>query len=140
MRFAYDLCENEHRVLSTVFIDIPKTFPKNHLNALFSAVETLKDGKVYDDRYELHVREDIPSPKICIMTNLEPDFTCLTQDRWVFLTVRLDGSVVRSLAPRIGILEEERQKRMQRHREAQRKYQAKKIEYDSISQFNIWHC
>lgn len=86
MRMAY--CYNKRQEnLSTVYIDIPKSYPQNALNMLFAAAETLKDGDCWDDRYE-HRHSSIRSPKLCVFTNTEPDIEYLTKDRWTIFIIQ----------------------------------------------------
>lgn len=67
-------------------IDMPKALDKDKLGNLFSAIETIKDGYAYDDRYSF--KEKIfDSPNIFIFTNEKPDVTYLSNDRWKFWRV-----------------------------------------------------
>lgn len=129
MRFAFDLHIKQHMSLNTVFIDIPRSFPKNNLRALYSAIETLKDGTIWDDRWSLDMRIDIPPPRICVMTNAEPDMSYLTADRWLIQHIRPDGSVVRSRASYVDWVERQKgrtEEQKRRHRLAQQRYREKK--------------
>lgn len=137
MRFAFDL-NKHHKVLHTVFIDVPRAFPKTNLRALYSAIETLKDGTIWDDRWELDMRIDLAPPKICVMLNDSPDFNYLTQDRWKVLNIRADGSVVMSRAPAMDWIDKQNELRKQRHREAQRRYQARKDAIRDKQKISTW--
>lgn len=72
---------------STMYLfDMPKAMNKERLYGFFQAVETLKDGYAYDDRY--HFKEKIfDCPIIWIFTNKFPDVNLLSRDRWRFFDV-----------------------------------------------------
>ena len=62
-------------------IDIPRAVNKDRLFQLFGAIETLKDGYAYDDRY--HFREAyFDCPNIWIFINHKPNLDLLSRDRW----------------------------------------------------------
>lgn len=64
-------------------IDIPRALNKDKLFQFFSAIETLKDGYAYDDRY--HFREEyFDCPQIWVFMNVIPELNMLSSDRWVF--------------------------------------------------------
>ena len=70
-------------------IDMPKAYKKDKLGGLFSAIETIKDGYAYDDRY--HFQEKIfDCPNIWVFTNQLPDLELLSKDRWVIWSVTTD--------------------------------------------------
>lgn len=62
-------------------IDMPRAINKERLNGFYSAVETIKDGYAYDDRYKF--KEDFfDCPNIWVFTNTLPDKILLSKDRW----------------------------------------------------------
>lgn len=66
-----------------VFVDLPRAMNKENLGGLFSAIETIKDGYVYDERN--HFKEWwFDSPNIWVFTNHIPDIEYLSKDRWIF--------------------------------------------------------
>lgn len=66
--------------------DMPRSLNKDKLYQFFSAVETIKDGYAYDDRY--HFKEKVfDCPNIWIFSNTYPDTTLLSADRWKIWTV-----------------------------------------------------
>lgn len=71
-------------------IDLPRAVPKTHLNQLFAAIESLKDGYAYDDRYKYR-EEYFAKPVIWVFSNVRPDATLLSQDRWRFWSVSGDS-------------------------------------------------
>lgn len=61
--------------------DMPRAMKKEKMYGFYSAVETIKDGYAYDDRYEF--KEKIfDCPCIWIFSNCMPDRECLSIDRW----------------------------------------------------------
>jgi hypothetical protein len=67
---------------STMYcIDMPRALNKDRLYGFYSAIETIKDGYAYDDRYKF--KEKIfDCPNIWIFSNLLPDASMLSNDRW----------------------------------------------------------
>lgn len=82
VQVACDMCmDRELRNPKAVFIDMPRAINKERLYGLYSAVETIKDGYLYDCRH--HFKSwDIDSPQVWVFTNKEPDLSMLSQDRW----------------------------------------------------------
>lgn len=67
--------------VSLYIIDIPRAMGKERLYQFWSAIETLKDGYAYDDRY--HFKEEyFDCPNIWIYMNVIPDNSLLSRDRW----------------------------------------------------------
>lgn len=61
--------------------DMPRAQNKDRLYQFYSAVETIKDGYAWDDRYSF--KEKIfDSPNIYIFTNTLPNLNMLSLDRW----------------------------------------------------------
>lgn len=61
--------------------DMPRSMNKERLFQFYSAVESIKDGYAYDDRY--HFKEkSFDCPNIWIFSNNLPDFNYLSMDRW----------------------------------------------------------
>lgn len=64
-----------------VFIDLPRAMNQENLGGMFSAIEVIKDGYVYDERN--HFKEWwFDSPNIWVFTNTLPDTSYLSEDRW----------------------------------------------------------
>ncbi len=62
--------------------DMPRAMNKDKMYQFFSAVETIKDGYAYDDRYRFKEKV-FDCPNIWIFTNVLPDFKrMLSMDRW----------------------------------------------------------
>lgn len=65
-----------------IIIDIPRTAQWSE--SLYTAIETIKDGLVYDTRYTARIR-DIWGVKILALTNTFPKLGNLSKDRWRIL-------------------------------------------------------
>lgn len=62
-----------------IFIDIPRSWKWSE--QLYTAIESIKDGLVYDKRYTSRIR-NIRGVKICVFTNTKPKLDRLSTDRW----------------------------------------------------------
>ncbi len=68
-------------------IDMPRALEKDKLSQLYSAIETIKDGYAYDDRYSF--KEKIfDCPNIFVFTNSVPDTSYMSKDRWAYWRVK----------------------------------------------------
>lgn len=68
------------------FIDIPRAMKQDKLQGMYSAIESLKDGYVYDDRYsfkDMHFE----SPVVWVFMNTKPNVNYLSKDRWKFWSI-----------------------------------------------------
>lgn len=62
-------------------IDMARALPKIKLNGMYAAIESIKNGHVYDLRYRYSERLFNP-PNIFVFTNELPDPAMLSIDRW----------------------------------------------------------
>lgn len=62
-------------------IDMPRAIKKEKLFQMYSAIEQVKDGYAFDDRYKFQW-EYFDSPVIWVFCNTVPDKTLLSNDRW----------------------------------------------------------
>jgi hypothetical protein len=73
--------------IGAYIVDIPvgfKNYVKNNkLSQLFSAIETIKDGYAFDDRYEFQY-EYFDSPEIWVFTPQCPNHDSLRSSKWKF--------------------------------------------------------
>lgn len=93
---------NDHKDLMRMFMDMPKmplyildmprAIAKDRLNQLWAAIETVKSGYAYDDRYHWR-HEDFDRPRIWVFTNEPPDTRCLSEDMWRFWRITEDGNL-----------------------------------------------
>lgn len=67
-------------------IDLPKALNKERLGGMWSAIETIKDGYAYDDRYNF-TEKYFDCPNIFVFTNKEPDYGDQSLDRWKIWTI-----------------------------------------------------
>lgn len=75
------LTARELRDPSHIFVDMPRAMGKDRLLGLYTAIEEIKGGYVYDERN--HYKEWwYDSPRIWVFTNQIPDFSLLSADRW----------------------------------------------------------
>lgn len=77
-----------------ILIDIPRTWSWS--DDLVCAIETIKDGLVYDTRYHAQFR-NIRGVKVAVMCNTKPKLGKLSVDRWDIITVgegpKIEGSL-----------------------------------------------
>jgi len=67
-------------------VDFPRSLNKIACGSFWSALETIKDGYAYDDRYGFREKY-FDCPNIWVFTNTMPDVNTLSKDRWVFWEV-----------------------------------------------------
>lgn len=68
-------------------IDIPRAFNQEKMRAMWSAIESIKDGYAYDDRYSFKEKV-FDCPVIWVFMNQTPDTLTLSSDRWRFYSVK----------------------------------------------------
>lgn len=68
-------------------IDMPRAMKKKKLYGLYSGIEQLKNGMMYDLRYHGKFRY-IDEPNIIVFTNAPPKMGYLSRDRWSLWTVK----------------------------------------------------
>lgn len=62
-------------------IDMPKALKKDKLNGFYTAIESVKNGYAFDERYKF-VEKIFDSPNIWVFTNSLPETEMLSNDRW----------------------------------------------------------
>lgn len=62
-------------------IDMPRALTKKHLEQFFAAIEEIKNGYAYDERYTFKDKV-FDCPNIWVFTNRCPETTLLSPDRW----------------------------------------------------------
>lgn len=76
-------------------IDLPRAINKDKLFQMYGAIETIKSGYAFDDRY--HFKEKyFDCPNIWVFTNVLPDTGLLSMDRWKYWEVK-NGELVSSV-------------------------------------------
>lgn len=82
-----NICMSQNiRAPGLVFIDMPRAMRKDQLFGMYSAIEQIKKGKLYDIRYN-YKSWWIDSPQVWVFTNTPPDLTYLSSDRWKIWTL-----------------------------------------------------
>lgn len=74
-------------------IDMPRAMKKTKLYGMYSGIETLKNGMLYDKRYKGQF-EYIDEPNIIVFTNAPPKMRYLSRDRWALWTIK-DNDLVK---------------------------------------------
>lgn len=80
---AKDICQMVccMPVSKCYIIDMPRALPKIKLNGMYAAIESIKNGHVYDLRYKYNEKIFNP-PNVIVFTNELPDPAMLSIDRW----------------------------------------------------------
>lgn len=68
-------------------IDIPRAINKKKIRELYAAIEKIKSGYAYDDRYKFQEKY-FDCPNIWVFTNEIPDQNLLSRDRWRFWEIK----------------------------------------------------
>lgn len=77
-----DICEaKDTRNPSPIFVDLPRAMNKDRLNGIYTAIEQIKKGKLFDLRYK-YKEYWIDSPQIWVFSNIKPELQMLSLDRW----------------------------------------------------------
>lgn len=63
------------------FVDMPRAMDKTKQEEFYSAIENIKDGHVWDNRYT-YKEKWFDSPNIWVFTNKKPNCQLLSRDRW----------------------------------------------------------
>lgn len=103
MRMAYDMGPKP-----VYIIDMPRAISKDKLFQFYGAIETLKSGKCFDDRYTYKKRLFDP-PRILVFCNQKPDTSLLTGDMWKLWSIDKNKHLNEWFdpEPRIDFLSEE---------------------------------
>lgn len=89
MRMAY--CVGVSRCY---MMDMPRAIDKTRLAGLYAAIEELKSGWVYDDRYTFKQRM-FDCPNIWLFTNTDPDLNLLSRDRWKLWCINEEKELIK---------------------------------------------
>jgi len=63
------------------FIDLPRAASQQYQNTMYAAIEEIKNGYCYDDRYSFK-EEWFDPPVVWVFTNTAPPLHLLSADRW----------------------------------------------------------
>lgn len=84
---ACDICtDTKNHTPKIMLFDMPRAIDKTRLYGLYSAIEQIKKGKLYDVRYH-YKKWWIDSPVVWVFTNTLPDQQLLSADRWKIWTI-----------------------------------------------------
>jgi len=88
------------------FFDMPRATKGNDSTsrAMYSAIEEIKSGFVYEDRYKFE-QKLIDRIHIWVFTNNIPDLNLLSRDRWVFWTINELDELVQFTPPEPEVIE-----------------------------------
>lgn len=86
MRMIMDTPENK-----LYLIDFPRALTKQSSAGFWSAIETIKNGYAYDDRYNFREKY-FDCPQVWVFTNVLPHEELLSKDRWKYWRV-VDGTL-----------------------------------------------
>jgi len=86
----------------TYIINLTKSVAKQNLEGFFDAVETLKDGMIYDFRNKFK-RRIIATPHVFIMTNTLPKKSLTSVDRWRLWTIDINDNLIPYIVPKNNI-------------------------------------
>lgn len=81
MQVVCDECYGRTRDPKCFLFDMPRALDKTRLYGMFSAIEQIKKGKLYDMRYS-YKKWWIHSPQIWVFSNRPPETSMLSADRW----------------------------------------------------------
>lgn len=85
---VHSMCAtNKIRDPRLVFIDLPRAMDKAKLGGIYSAIEQIKNGYLYDMRYKFS-KWYIDSPQVWVFTNIHPSLSMLSLDRWIIRTIK----------------------------------------------------
>lgn len=87
VQLACNICQDgNNRTPKIMLFDMPRAVKKDQLNGLYSAIEQIKKGKLYDIRHHYKCYW-IDSPVVWVFTNVMPDTNYLSADRWTYWTI-----------------------------------------------------
>lgn len=86
LQVACDECYERTRDPKVVFIDMPRALDKSRLFGIYSGIEQIKKGKLYDCRYH-YKKWWIDAPQVWVFSNVPPDLEALSRDRWNLLQI-----------------------------------------------------
>lgn len=76
-----------------ILIDLPRSIDKSGDSQMYAALESIKNGYVYDMRHRFKETRLMNTPHVWVFTNKDPDLQYLSQDRWRFWTINKDNQL-----------------------------------------------
>lgn len=92
---ALCMWNNTTRDPKNVFIDLPRAMAQDQLRGLYTAIEQIKKGKLYDFRYT-YKKWWIHSPHVWVFCNTQPTKDYLTANRWIFWEITPEKELIRA--------------------------------------------
>lgn len=86
------------RAPSPVIIDLPRAMEKGRLYGIYSAIEQVKNGRLYDVRNH-YAEWWIDSPAVWVFTNATPETEMLSADRWKVWAINAERELIAYVAP-----------------------------------------
>lgn len=94
MQAICDICVARRlRDPKMIFIDLPRSLNQLKLGGMYTAIEQIKKGKLYDFRHS-YKEWWIDSPQLWVFCNTMPNTRYLSVDRWRFWTINEDRELV----------------------------------------------
>ncbi len=87
---AFAMCFPDKK---TYVVDMPRAMKKTKLSGFYSAIETIKNGILYDKRYHGKMLL-MDEPNILVFTNTPPKKMYLSLDRWKMWTIKNNELVI----------------------------------------------
>jgi hypothetical protein len=91
-----NICTSKNvRKTIPIFFDLPRTMNKDRLNGVYTAIEAIKQGYLVDTRYGKYQEWDMDCPHIWIFSNMEPELSMLSADRWKLWSINEQDELVK---------------------------------------------
>lgn len=90
-----DMCYEKTRDPKVIFIDLPRSMNQDKLFGMYTAIEQIKKGKLYDFRYN-YKSWWIDAPQIWVFCNIEPHKGYMSRDRWNMFTINDENELISS--------------------------------------------
>ena len=87
------LTARNERQPGCVFIDLPRYMKKDKMYGIYSAIEEIKNGHVYDLRYTFK-EWWFDSPPVWVFANVPPVYEAMSSDRWKVWTIHESGAFI----------------------------------------------
>lgn len=104
MQAICDICMGKReRNPKMIFIDLPRSLNQQKLGGMYTAIEQIKKGKLYDFRHS-YKEWWIDAPQVWVFSNTMPNTHYLSLDRWRFYTITDDKELKRLTADEAAAL------------------------------------
>lgn len=92
--------DTNNRDPGLIFIDMPRAMRKDQLFGMYSAIEQIKKCKLYDTRHHYKCWW-IECPEVWVFSNILPDMSYLSADRWKIWEITTDKKLKEWESPTI---------------------------------------